>query len=182
MESKSPKYPYADSRAARMLKERLSVGAAERWMSTRKLAKMLKIKQPSVISHMANGRLAIPVDRAVPLAAALAFDARTFLEAVLEQRFPGVNWSILGKDHDTLTDAQLDWLRPLSGIDAAQLTAEQAQVIGEVARDRNPHERWIEPAEVPYVRRLREAVNKDEFGFTQKEWDNEQAAIERTLG
>lgn len=179
MEPKANVYPHADSLAARMLSERLAVGAAERTMSTRKLAKLLKINQPSVISHMANGRLAIPVERAVPLAKALGLDPSIFLAAVLNQRFPSVDWGLLGSRGDNLAD--MNWVRALSGIDAAQLTAEQARVIGEVARDTNPAERWIEPSEIAYIRRLREGARKDEFGLTARDWEQEQEAIDRAI-
>lgn len=166
-------YPYADSRAAKMLSARLTAASAEQWMSTRKLAKLLQIKQPSVISHMANGRLPIPVERAVPLALALQMEAGLFLTAVLEQRFPGVDLSILVNCSDMLPhERELDWIYQLSGIQPEQLTRDQARVIGEVARDSKPLERWIEPAEVPYVRQLRELTCKDQFGLTERDWAN----------
>lgn len=171
MEPKSSKYPYADTPAAQMLSDRLAVAAAERWMSTRKLANLLEIKQPSVISHMANGRLAIPVERAVPLAQALRMDERLFLKAVLRQRFPSVEWELLGMDDQSPEDLHSEWLRQLSGVDVANLTSEHARVIGEVARDTKPGERWIAPSEVPHLLRLRELTRKDQFGFNAADWD-----------
>ncbi len=180
MKTKATTYPYAGSRAAKMLSDRLATAAAERWMSTRKLAKLLEIKQPSVISHLANGRLPIPVERAVPLALALQMDAAAFLAAVMEQRFPSVDLGLLAARSDTRPQGpELDWLHQLSGIRAEQLTSEQARVIGEAARDLRPSERWIEPAEVPYVRRLRELTRKDELGFSEQDWADHLAGANR---
>ena len=182
MEPKAPARPYAETRAAKMLSERLTTASAERWMSTRKLAKLLKIKQPSVISHLANGRLPIPVERAVPLALALQMDAGTFLTAVLEQRFPTLDLSLLGSGTQAAARlSHLGWLDQLSGIAPERLTAEQARIIGEVARDTHPAERWIEPDEVPHIRRLRASSQKDDVGFTPSDWEERRATIERHL-
>lgn len=180
METKATTYPYAESRAARMLSERLAVASAERWMSTRKLAKLLEIKQASVISHLANGRLPIPIERAVPLAMALQMDVGAFLAAVLEQRFPAVDFSLLATGSDTHSAGrEFGWLDQLSGIKPEQLSSEHARIIGEVARDTHPAERWIEPAEVPYVRQLRDRLRGDEFGFTSRDWDEELSDMDR---
>jgi hypothetical protein len=180
MKTKATTYPYAGSRAAKMLSDRLATAAAERWMSTRKLAKLLEIKQPSVISHLANGRLPIPVERAVPLAIALQMSAGAFLAAVLEQRFPTVDWSLLASASDAHPRSrELSWLEHLSGVKPEQLTPEQARIIGEVARDTHPVERWIQPAEVPYLRRLRERSRVDELGLTEQDWADHLTEADR---
>src|SRR5690606_4023693 len=83
-------YPYADTRAARMLSEALRKYTSEHPGGVRALAAKLGMKQGANLSHMANGRMPIPLDRATEISAILPLNLMGFCLAVLEQRAPAV--------------------------------------------------------------------------------------------
>lgn len=132
-------------------------------LSVRQLAKQLDYKQAVVLSHMANGKAPIPIDRAEDLARELEMDAKSFLRAVVEQRHPGVSWGLITNGSE---DAQGDRLgRQLEAILGASLdglNAEQRRVMREVASDPSPERRWLSVHEIPAYRALRERRLRDE--------------------
>src|SRR5437763_15377370 len=78
-----------------MLAEGLRFAAQERGVSLREIGRRLGYKQPVVLSHMANGRVPIPIDRAVDIARHVEIPARQLLEAVLQQQHPKVEWRLI---------------------------------------------------------------------------------------
>lgn len=148
---------YRDSVAARMLVDGLANAASERGLSQRALAKLLGYKQSVVLSHMALGRVPIPLERAAQLADLLAIDKRDFLVAVLEQRLPDVGWSEIIAPR-TASCQGGDFVASLEIIARGSLddlTATQKAVMREVARDTYAGERWLSVHEVPTVALLR---------------------------
>ena len=172
---------YRDSAAARLLAEALSNAASERGLSQRAIAKQLGYKQSVVLSHMALGRVPIPVERAVQFAEVLMLDERTFLMAVLNQRFPKVDWRLLTSP-SRVSDAADDLVRSLEAIldgPLEMLSDEQAHVIREVASDKNASNRWLSVHEVPAVsllRSLRPKIWSDGLSADDRE------AVLRALG
>lgn len=150
-------HPYVDTAAAKMLS-----GAVERYTNLnrgglRALATKLGMKQATVLSHMANGRMAIPLDRAPQLALVLGMDPVNFTKLVLKQRSPEV-FAVLEEEYADRTDqamakqlAQLEAV--LVGGDA--FPPDVLRIIAEVVRDRKPDERWLAIGEVAAVRELR---------------------------
>jgi hypothetical protein len=146
------KYPHAETAAAKMLAQGLRTAAAERKLSLRQIGRQLGYSQPVVLSHMATGRVPIPIDRAVDLAEAVGISPDTFLEAVLEQRHPGIDWRMIkGQPDRNLSDLGQAIGKPVGNLSAGHL-----QVIREVVEDRTPEERWISIPEIAAVKLLRE--------------------------
>lgn len=155
MMSKANEFPFRDTHAARMLSAGLQRAIAQRGVSLRQLGASLGYKQAVVLSHMASGRVPIPIDRTNDLAGILEMDRQSFLAAVLSQRHPGVDWSILTSGaaglHQTALASELTDGRP-----AEELAPGQRQVIREAAADSRADQRWLTPHEVPALRLLRD--------------------------
>jgi DNA-binding transcriptional regulator YdaS (Cro superfamily) len=148
---------YRDSAAARMLADGLANAASERGLSQRALAKLLGYKQSVVLSHMALGRVPIPLERAAQFAELLEIDKRDFLVAVLIQRLPDVDWpEIIGSG--AAQDKAGHFVSGLEAIARGKLdglSAGQQAVMREVVADRHAGERWLSVHEVPTVALLR---------------------------
>ena len=147
---------YRDTDAARMLADGIRRAAAERGLSQRDLAKLLGYKQSVVLSHMALGRVPIPVDRALQFAAQLELDPNAFMSAVLGQRYPAVSW---GDSPVTSAARRMSHLEASiekiaqRGLD--ELEAGQKKVIREVAADPHAERRWLSVHEVQAINLLR---------------------------
>lgn len=171
---------YRDSAAARLLAEGLANAASERGLSQRSIAKQLGYKQSVVLSHMALGRVPIPIERAVQFAEVLMLDERTFLMAVLNQRFPKVDWTLLSPlSVSRATDNLVQSLEAILDGPLDLLSDEQVHVMREVASDKNASNRWLSVHEVPAVsllRSLRPRIWSD--GLSSADRD----AVRRALG
>ena len=146
------------TRATKMLAAGLRHASEERGLSLRQIGKLLNYKQAVVLSHMALGRVPIPIDRAEDFAEVLQLDKSAFLAAVVDQRHPDVNWSLLstavpvgGNDADLLAQD----LEAITGGSLAQLSSEQRKVLREVVADRHPARRWLTVHEVPVIEAIR---------------------------
>ena len=142
--------------AAEMLAGALREYTARHSGGLRALAAQLGIKQATVLSHMANGRMAIPVDRAPLLARQLGMDEARFTWAVFCQRYPDAA-EVLGEtgslDPPTVSGAQRQLAPMLASI--KELSSERLAIITEVISDPSPAERWLAVREVAAVKILR---------------------------
>ncbi|QDZ08221.1 helix-turn-helix transcriptional regulator [Sphingomonas panacisoli] len=146
-------FPYRDTHAAQSLADGLRRLSEETGTSLRQLAKMLALKQAAVLSHMANGRMPIPLDRAEQLADALSLDKSDFLFAVLEQRHADTNWrERLAAPHSNEVVVELE---AVAGQPLDKLSPEQISVLREVAAEARPRRRWLTVHEVSLVEKLR---------------------------
>lgn len=157
-------HPYRDTVAARMLTEALRRKQAE-GLSLRKLGPMLGYKQATVLSHMANGRIPIPIGKATEIASGVGLSQSEFLIAVMDQREP--------EAHMLLAAAPLEFELPVSfageleeiaGQSLDELELEQKDVIRKVVVDPKPARRWLSEAELPVMlmlRRLRPGIEQD---------------------
>jgi hypothetical protein len=91
MHDPDPDYPYINTQATKMFAEGVRE-AASRGVSQRTLAKKLRYRGSVVLSHMASGRTPIPIDRGVEYATLLGLPVRKFLLALLDQRYPEIDW------------------------------------------------------------------------------------------
>ena len=151
MQAKADFFPHAETEAAMLLAGAIADRARER-ISLRELGRRLEYKQPVVLSHMATGRVPIPIDRAVDIARTVGIAPTRFLQAVLEQRHPKVDWSLLtGSDQgfaaelETIAGKPLDELSPIA-----------RAVLREAVVDPLPTRRWLTTAELPAVELLRD--------------------------
>jgi hypothetical protein len=157
LKTKTDDFPYADTEAARLLTFALKRHNARGGASIRKLAQQLGFKQASFLSHMASGRVPIPVDRAPELATSLQLDKTDFVTAVLRQRHPSVPWadiihkpSVSAEDDGPIAELQLIARMSLSDLPEAQL-----KVMREAAADRNADRRWLSVHEVSVIELMR---------------------------
>ena len=151
-------YPFGKSRAAEMLRYAFERAHAERGLSIRSIGKLLGYKQATVLSHMANGRIAVPLERATDIARAVELAPADLLLAALEQRnleaadlMAGAH-ELARQPHDFAFE-----MRAIAGVDIDQLSVEQKKVLREVVNEPNPGRRWVTLAELPTILALREA-------------------------
>jgi transcriptional regulator with XRE-family HTH domain len=146
-------FPYADSRAALVLQSALGRAKTQKKMSLRAIAKALNYRQAAVLSHMASGRIPVPVERAEEIAVALDINPSAFMKMVLKQRYPNMSLEVEQHvfDHHALLSGLDTNLPP--GLNNA--TPSQMRIIREVLRDDHASERWLSPHEVFFVSEIR---------------------------
>lgn len=151
-------HPYAHTRAAALLDQGLKQYTAQHRGGLRALAIDLGIKQATVLSHMANGRIGIPLDRATELASRLGMDVVDFSMAVLEQRSPPIHQVLAGNlPLEALRKLPQRLLRILNRAGSrASITDEHVTVITEVLATENPAQQWMHPLEGDIIRLVRE--------------------------
>ena len=156
-------YPLAHSEATRMLADGLKQAEEEKGLSQRTIAKMLAYKSSVVLSHMALGRVPIPVDRAPEIARLLKMDSGQFLLAVLQQRHPDIDFARLlagAKGKPAAKGAKesyvVDELTAIAGKSLDDLPVEKVNVMREVVGDPNPQRRWLGYHELPTVELIRQ--------------------------
>lgn len=172
-------FPFKESRAAIMLKNGLDRAHKERELSIRSIGKMLGYKQATVLSHMASGRVPVPLERATQIAEVIGIDPVAFLIACIEQRVTNASDLLMSHMEDDAHNFGLTTeLELISGSKLNDLTDEQKTILRKVAADPRPSRRWLTEAELPLVesiRRLRPNFASDGLGAA--DW----ARIERVL-
>jgi len=149
-------YPLADTKAARMLADGLARAKHERGLSIRQIGKQMGYKTSVVLSHMASGRVPIPIDRSEEIADIIGLDKRAFLLAVLRQRHPDVSWQLLTGQSSSKKIEYIQYeLESALGRPLSELTAEQRAVMREVAAEHAPARRWLSVHELHAVEVLR---------------------------
>jgi transcriptional regulator with XRE-family HTH domain len=143
-----------------MLAHGIRVAATERGISQRDLGKRFGYRQSVVLSHMASGRVPIPIDRAVAFAKELHLDEPEFLLAVLEQRHPDVEFESLllhgvSQGRSARDGTILDDLEAIGGRRLSDLPSAQMDVVKEAVADANAHRRWLSIHELPAIELLR---------------------------
>ena len=145
-------HPYSSTTAAEMLAAGLRSASSDKRLSLREIGRRLGYRQAVVLSHMASGRVPIPLDRAPDIAREVGLSAGQFLLAVLEQRHPDVDWGLItGKAEPFATELERTAGKPLSAMSAAH-----HRVLRDVVRDSDPEERWLSIPEIAAVKYLRE--------------------------
>jgi hypothetical protein len=173
------KHRFTDTEAARMLAEGLRIAAQERQISLREIGRRLGYRQPVVLSHMALGRVPVPIDRATEIAEQVGIQPDRFLEAVLHHQHPNVEWALL-------TGETVPFMSALQGsvdVPFSSLGAEHRRILREVVKDNKPEERWLTITEVAAVNLLRELFpNLTVDGLSTEEFQNLRASIEILKG
>ena len=151
---------YRDTDAARMLARGIRRVAQEDGLSQRELAKRLGYKQSTILSHMALGRVPIPVDRAIDLADHLHLDHKSFVFAVLHQRFPDVPWKdwLQGTENDDRPSDAVQAIELIAQCPIDELSPGQMSVMREVAADPHAERRWLTVHEVEAIELLRRSI------------------------
>lgn len=145
--------------------------------SQRDVAAELGYKSSVVLSHMTVGRVPIPIDRANDIASALGLDPNNFLLAVLEQRFPEIDFKTLFNISYS-SDRIVRRLESIAGCSLNELPADTRAVMEEVVAARNPRRRWLSPVELPTIELVRDLrPDSAVSGLT----DEDRSSIERAL-
>jgi len=155
-------YPFADAEATRMLADGLARALVERGLTQRDVSRELGYKSSVVVSHMALGRVPVPIDRAADIARLLTLDASRFLYAVLRQRHPNVDFASLFDAHPPMGSsgdvaAELETIagRSLDDLDSGTIA-----VLREVVAAADPNRRWLSLEEVSILDAIRAALPK----------------------
>jgi hypothetical protein len=150
-------YPYADTAAAKMLASALRTLQREKKQSMRMVAKSLNYKQATVLSHMANGRIPVPIKKATEIAATVGLPQSEFLLAVMDQRQPEAHTLLMAAlpEGFEISQSFADELAAIAGIPLDQLTGEQKEIMRKVVLDPRPARRWLTEAEIPVLQLLR---------------------------
>ena len=154
---KENEYPLADTEAARILARGLQ-HLSRMGVSIRELARRMEYKQGTILSHMATGRVPIPVDRAPELAKHLGIDERRFVTAVLNQRHPSLNWNhFFGESEPSFDeiDGPAAELQMIARLPLRNLKEGQLKVMREVAADPNADQRWLSVHELAAFQLMR---------------------------
>jgi hypothetical protein len=161
----SADYPLANTQASRMFAEALERAADENGQSQRQLAKILNYKSSVVLSHMALGRVPIPIDRAMDFARLLKLDPEKFVLAVLEQRHPDIDFKrlfgVTSKQKSVAKGGResftLDELESIAGNALDDLPVDQINVMREVASDPKASRRWLTLSELQTIDLIRQS-------------------------
>ncbi|WP_225008995.1 hypothetical protein [Novosphingobium percolationis] len=169
-------FPYAHSRATIMLNAAIRRHTDQHPGGLRALASALGIKQATVLSHMSNGRMAIPLERAPQLAEMLKMNAVEFTRAVLEQREPMV-WALL--THSAEEDLPSEVRRICdAAASAPDLSTERVNFVLEVLRGGKPIPRRVNDHEAA----LLDLIQRHEpLGMSDAEWEHLMGGIEYLL-
>lgn len=154
-------YPLANTEASKMLASGLDKVNEEKGWSQRHCARLLNYKTSVVLSHMASGRVPIPIDRSVDFARLLGMDPAVFIMAVMEQRHPNINFRRIlasygkGKAQANTQSALVSELESIAGMPFDDLPITVINVLREVVADRNSARRFMKMSEVPLIETLR---------------------------
>ena len=150
MEAAAPSGPATKMMAAGLERLRSDDGITQREVAAR-----LGYKTSVVVSHMATGRVPIPIDRALDIAEVLNVDPKGFLLAVLEQRHPELNFRELLGVQLVSRGVVASRLELLAGSDLDHLPSETLTVLDEVVTTAGPGRRWLTIEELALVEALR---------------------------
>ena len=167
---------YRGTRAQVMLDEGLRRAQAA-GRSQRAVAHELGYKTSVVLSHMGSGRVPIPVDRARDIAVNLSLDGDAFILAVLEQRYPDIDFrSLFNVAYSS--NRTVAKLESIAGCSLDTLPIEVLSVLEEVVAARNPRRRWLAPAELATMDLIRALRPDSPYSGLS---DDDRLAIERAL-
>lgn len=169
-------YPLQGTRAQVMLESAMKASQAS-GLSQRQVADKLGYKSSVVLSHMTAGRVPIPVDRARDIAVALGLNADSFLLAVLEQRFPDVDFKTLFNISYSSADT-VRRLESIAGCSLDELPADTRALLSEVIAARNPRRRWLAPVELATMEMVRDLRPDSAIAGLSEE---DQRLIEKAL-
>lgn len=144
-----------------MLSEALDSASSERKITQREVAQNLGYKSAVVLSHMASGRVPVPIDRADDLSRILRMDRGQFLLAVLEQRFPDIDFKKVlskapkGAAKPAKKQVLVEDLEAIAGREMDDMPQGTIAVLRSVVGDANPQRRWAQTSEIPILAALR---------------------------
>jgi len=147
--------PLAHTAATKMLAAGLERVRNEHGLTQREVALQLGYKSSVSLSHMALGRVPIPIEKAIGLADKLQLDRDKFLIAVLEQRYPEINFAELLGVRLVSAGKIATRLELLAGHDLDDLSTETVSVLEDVVVAAHPRRRWLSYDDLALMELLR---------------------------
>jgi transcriptional regulator with XRE-family HTH domain len=148
-------YPLAATEATQLLADALAKTQQQTGKTQRELSQELGYKSSVVLSHMASGRVPIPLDKTMSIAQVLNLDHSRFLLATLKQRFPDVPFeSLLGIKLQPTSELERE-LVAIAGAGLDDLDDTTKAVMREVVAAARPESRWLSTSEIPVVASIR---------------------------
>jgi hypothetical protein len=148
-------YPLAHTDATKLLADALARTQQHTGKTQRELSQELGYKSSVVLSHMASGRVPIPLDKTLIIAQVLNLDHSRLLLATLKQRFPDVPFeTLLGIKVQPTSDLERE-LVAIAGTGLDDLDDSKKAVMREVAAAARPESRWLSTSEIPVVATIR---------------------------
>lgn len=157
-EPRTDEYPLAQTPATKMIAAALDRLQAETGLTQRDIAKQLGYRSSVVLSHMALGRVPVPIDRVQKLARVLKLDMAELILAVLQQRYPDIDFNAVFGVEPRSESAVVAELEAIAGHPLDQLPPETLEVLREVVGSTDPHRRWLSLHEVVVMEMIRSAV------------------------
>lgn len=175
--------PYGDTEARRLLAGALDRAQKERGWSQRDVAARLGYRSSVVLSHMAGGRIPIPIDRAPEIARVLDLEFAPLTVAILKQRFPDIDFDALFGVHAAQPSRIVAELEALAGTPLDELPREKHDLLRQVVWGPDPGRQWLALSEVTAVEALREAFPEmRERGLNSVERMRLMACLGRNAG
>lgn len=183
MTEKRTGYPYEETRATQMLARALKKAWDEKRLSQRMLAEQLGYRSSVILSHMASGRAPIPIERVGDYAHLLEMEEGEFLLAVLEQRYPHLDFRNMGaKTEPQSDDGLLEELELIAGQPLSSLPPSQMNVVRQALADHQAQRRWLSLNELPVVEFLRRTFPElREKGLDQEQRQHLHACLDERI-
>lgn len=171
-------FPLARTDATRMVAAALRRLQAEAGMTQRDVASKLGYKTSVVLSHVALGRVPVPIDKMAEFAEVLGIPPQRFLLAVLEQRFPHIDFRTLLGIRLPPRGRLVERLETIAGHDLDDLPPSTIHVLEEVVAASRPARRWLSIEELPVMELARNAFPKLEVrGLSEHERESLEACL-----
>lgn len=159
--------PFADTPAAGMLDQAIKRYTAANPGGLRALAARIGIKQATVLSHMANGRIGIPLDRATQFADILGMDATTFSLAVLQQKDPEIYNLLSTEARKKAAPTTTPFITPEALKDGITISAFKMRLIAEILSTPDDKIRHATGNEAELLNLIRSMCP---MGLDEKDW------------
>lgn len=160
MSESSAQYPLQETIATRLVAAAVQRLQREQGLSQRDLALQLGYKTSVMLSHVALGRVPVPLDRVADLAKVLEIDLATLLVAVLEQRHPEIDFRSIMNIRAAPASPFLAKLEAIAGCPIDEFDSGRKTILEEVAAAANPRRRWLTIGEMEVFGIVREWLNE----------------------
>jgi transcriptional regulator with XRE-family HTH domain len=136
-------YPFLDSEATRLVATAVRRLQHDEGLSQRELANKLGYKTSVVLSHICIGRVPVPLDKFADFAEVLGLEPRTLLLAILEQRFPEIDFRELLNISLADASALKAQIEAVAGSTLDEMDVDTKHLLLEVVGTARPRARWM---------------------------------------
>lgn len=148
-------HPFIETRATRMVAAAIKEQQRRHGLSQRDLAKRIGYKTSVVLSHIAVGRVGVPLDRVMDFARVLEIDPVVFLIAALEQKHPDIDFRSAMNIEVAPQSPLKAKLEAIAGCTLDDLDPELKALLEEVVGAARPRRRWLTLGETQVIDMIR---------------------------